>query len=277
MTDQTEHHFETHEPVELYVENGRGTVEVRATDTTETTVHLEGPEAEHVRVELDGRLLSVVAPERRSGLFSGDRALDVVITLPSGSAVGAKLGSADLRVTGSTSHAQVRSGSGDVSFEALTDTAVVETGSGDVRVGAVGGDLRIKSGSGDVTLDTVSAAVAASTGSGGVAVRESTGALVVKTGSGDLVVGRTSADVGLTTGSGDARVDLVTAGTVRVKGASSDVRVGVAGGVPVWTDVSSLTGSIRSDLVGAGKPGPDQQHVEIRAVTVSGDVVLEQR
>ena len=38
----TEHHFETHEPVDLYVEIGKGTVHVTATETTETTVEVAG-------------------------------------------------------------------------------------------------------------------------------------------------------------------------------------------------------------------------------------------
>ena len=43
---------------------------------------------------------------------------------------------------------------------------------------------------------------------------------------------------------------------------------------PVWTDISSLTGRIHSTLSGAGQPAEGQDHVEVRAVTVSGDVEL---
>ena len=54
MTDHREYAFETHHPVELYVENGKGYVEVRAADTTEAHVRLDGPDADEVRVDLAG-------------------------------------------------------------------------------------------------------------------------------------------------------------------------------------------------------------------------------
>ena len=60
------------------------------------------------------------------------------------------------------------------------------------------------------------------------------------------------------------------------KGASGDVRVGIPSGLPVWTDLSTVSGSIRSSLEGAGQPAEGQDHVELRAKTVSGDIVLTQ-
>ena len=45
-------------------------------------------------------------------------------------------------------------------------------------------------------------------------------------------------------------------------------------GIPVWTDISTLSGSIRSNLRGAGEPAEGADHVEVRAKTVSGDIVL---
>jgi DUF4097 and DUF4098 domain-containing protein YvlB len=65
-------------------------------------------------------------------------------------------------------------------------------------------------------------------------------------------------------------------GSLTAKNASGDIRVGIPAGTPVWTDVSSLTGRIGSDLEGAGQPEPGQDYVEVRAKTVSGDIVLKQ-
>jgi hypothetical protein len=50
--------------------------------------------------------------------------------------------------------------------------------------------------------------------------------------------------------------------------------VGIPAGTPVWTDISSLTGRIHSTLSGAGQPAEGQDHVEVRATTVSGNVSL---
>ena len=44
----------------------------------------------------------------------------------------------------------------------------------------------------------------------------------------------------------------------------------------MWTDVNTVTGSIASNLESAGKPAKGQDHVELRATTVSGDVRLIQ-
>jgi hypothetical protein len=60
------------------------------------------------------------------------------------------------------------------------------------------------------------------------------------------------------------------------KGASGDVHIGVPAGVPVWTDISTVSGEIRSTLRGAGQPQDGADHVEVRAKVVSGDIVLTQ-
>jgi hypothetical protein len=67
-------------------------------------------------------------------------------------------------------------------------------------------------------------------------------------------------------------VERVTGGTVAVKTVSGDVSVGVAPGLRVWLDLSSVSGRMESHLVeddreGAG--GPAQLTVSLR--TVSGD------
>jgi hypothetical protein len=37
-----------------------------------------------------------------------------------------------------------------------------------------------------------------------------------------------------------------------------------------------VTGDIRSDLVGAGEPADGADHIEVRAKTATGDIVLRQ-
>jgi DUF4097 and DUF4098 domain-containing protein YvlB len=118
--------------------------------------------------------------------------------------------------------------------------------------------------------------VVVSTGSGDVQIGASHAETVVKTGSGDLRVGEAHHDVSLATGSGDFVIDHVHRGRLSAKGASGDVRVGIPSGLPVWTDLTTLSGSIRSSLEGAGQPAEGQDHVELRAKTVSGDIVLTQ-
>ena len=61
----SEHHFESHRPVSLFVEIGKGSVTIVATDTTESSVEVTGRDAESVRVEQSGDQISVVAPKQR--------------------------------------------------------------------------------------------------------------------------------------------------------------------------------------------------------------------
>ena len=272
----SEYRFSTTGPISLYVENGSGTVRVAAHDTAEATVDITGRDADDVMVTEDKGHLSVVAPKRRAGFFQGDSALHMTITVPTASELMVKTGSADVTVEGSIGTSQVKSGSGEVTLEELGAPAQVETGSGDVRVDVAHAELRVKSGSGDVQVGRTESAVAVSTGSGDVRLGTSQGPAVVKTGSGDLRVVDATDDVSLSTGSGDLLVESARRGRFTVKGASGDIQIGIPAGVPVWTDINTVSGRIRSDLEGAGEPTAGADHIEVRAKTVSGDVVLTQ-
>lgn len=272
----TEHRFDTPHAVRLFAEIGKGSVRVTATDTTETRVEIAGRDAELTVVRQDGDQISVVGPKARNGFFGGDSRLDVAITLPTASTLSIRTGSADIAVTGTVATAQLRSGSGDVQVDTAQGPLVVETGSGDVRVESAQAELKAKSGSGDVLVVEAAAHVLVSTGSGDVQLRTNRGGAVVKTGSGDLKVVESEGDVALTTGSGDLVVGTARRGRVSVKGASGDVAIGVPAGVPVWTDISTVAGNIRSHLPAAGEPRDGTDHVEVRARTVSGDIVLNQ-
>ncbi len=276
MSETRTEHFETHQPISLYVEIGKGTVHVEATDTSETRVEVTGRDAAEVEVALKNDHLVVVGPRQRTGFLSGDHRLDVTVVLPSDSELATRTGSADITATGRLGTTQVKSGSGDVALETLGGAAAVETGSGDVRIENAEAELKVKSGSGDVVVGHAGSAVAVSTGSGDVEIGASHGPAIVKTGSGDLTVTESAADVSLSTASGDLVIGTARRGRLSAKGASGDVHVGIPAGIPVWTDVTTVTGAIRSSLEGAGRPEDGADHVELRAKTVSGDIVLTQ-
>jgi DUF4097 and DUF4098 domain-containing protein YvlB len=269
-----EYRFETHSPVNLVVEISKGEVQVQCLDTTESVVRIEGKNADDVVVEQHGDSLSVIEPGR--GRIFGDNALRVDIVVPASSNPAVRTGSADIRLEGRAGHAQLRSGSGDCTVDAVEGHLLVETGSGEIRIDDVHGNLKVKSGSGDVEVGEASGTSSISTGSGDVSVDNAYGTTVVKTGSGDLSIEATHGDTSFSTGSGDVSIDHVHRGRVTVKGASGDVSLGIAAGIPVWTDVTTVSGTIRSDLQGAGQPQEGQDHIEVRAKTVSGDIALSQ-
>ena len=276
MTAVRRYDFETHEPAQLYVELGRGSLHVTATDTTETHVEVAGADAEQVEVRQEGREISVVAPRKHGGFFGNDSSLAVKVTLPHESELALKTGSADITVDGTVGRVEIKSGSGDVRLADLAGPGLVETGSGDVTIEVANAELRIKSGSGEVAVRHAEEAVAISTGSGDVRLGTARGPAAVKTGSGDLRVTEAHTDLSLTTGSGDLVVGTAHRGRLTAKGASGHVRIGVPAGVPVWTDISTISGTIRSGLAGVGEPADDTDHIELRAKTVSGDIVLGQ-
>ena len=269
--------FETPEPIELYVEIGKGNVEVRASSTTTTTLDIQGHDAEEVEVTFEHNRLTVIAPKDGGSWFSGrDRELRVEVELPTASDVGVKTGSADIRIEGQVNEVRVKTGSGDISCDTFSGAGQIETGSGDVEISEALAELRIKSGSGDISVGNCLGKLNVSTGSGDVEVGTTSDNAVVKTGSGDLKVVTANADISLATGSGDMSIGTVRRGHVSLKGASSDLRIGVPAGTPVWADINTVTGSVRSNLESVGAPQEGQEHVELQARTVSGDITLHE-
>lgn len=271
----TQHELDTPDPIDLHVELGRGDLRIRAAESTQTTIELHGDQADEVVVKRDGDRVAVMAPRNRTGFFgAGSTYLRITISVPLDSEISAKTGSADIGVTGPIGSTHLRSGSGAIVLEATGGPAVLESGSGDIRVDQATHEMRLKSGSGEVRIIESSAAVAVSTGSGDIEVGHSTAPVAAKSGSGRFRVAEAHTDVSFATGSGDVLIGRAHAGRITIKGASCDARVAVAAGVPVWTDVSTLSGEIDSRLSGGGEPEPGAPYVELRVNTVSGDITL---
>lgn len=273
----TQHTFATPEPVELYVENGRGTVHISGSEDDAVHVRVTGERAEEFRIEADAEQVRVIAPSRSGGFFGRDGDADVRIATPSGHALAAKLGSSDLVATAALGRTWVNSGSGDVRIASVTGPYEIQNGSGDVVVEEATGIGRLKSGSGDVRVGVARGRIELSTGSGDVRLAEPHGPVTGKTGSGDVTVETLSGDLSLSTGTGDLTVERTTSGRLDLVTASGDVRIGVVAGTPVWTDLSTVTGSIASDLPATGAPAEGQDHVEVRARTATGDIALRSR
>jgi DUF4097 and DUF4098 domain-containing protein YvlB len=267
--------FDTPGPISLYVELGSGDLALRAADVAETTVSVDGKHADEVTVEQRGDQIVVLAP-KRTGFLSNSGDLSVHVTLPTDSHLTTKFGSADLDASGRLGDVKIKTGSGDIRFDELGGDAVIDSGSGDITISSVTGDVRVKTGSGDIEIDNVDGVVTITTGSGDVAIGTASRTVDVKSGSGDMRVREAADNVSLSTASGDLVVDRMQRGQLLAKNVSGDIKVGIPANVPVWTDISSVTGQVYSDLQGAGEPEKGQDFIEIRAKTVSGDIALEE-
>lgn len=272
-----QHAFDTPGPTSLHVELGSGSLTVVTGDVATTTIDVTGDDAADVVIDRHDEEITVRAPLRRGGFLAASRDLDVRVSLPHDSRLTTKLGSADLEARGRLGQVALKAGSGDVELELVSGDALVETGSGDVHIGEVAGELRLKSGSGDVRVDRTGGSASLATGSGDIRVGVCADAVQLKSGSGDALVVEAHHDVAMSTASGDITVERLHRGELRASNVSGDISIGVPEGVAVWTDISTVTGSVTSGLVRAGAPAEGQEHVELYASTVSGDVHLEHR
>jgi DUF4097 and DUF4098 domain-containing protein YvlB len=225
--------FPAQDPVDLQVRVHAGVVRVLAVPTQTATVTLDGNDRllAATRVEFDHGALSVVEPARLG--LGGFGSLDVTVEVPEGSSCLAHSASADVSCTGELSALDVHTASGDVSAERVSGLAQVVTASGDIQVGAAA-EARVESASGDVRIE------------------QADGAVTVRTASGDVWIAQTSGR------------------RTEVKSASGDISVAVARGIGVYLDLSSLSGTVSSELEPAQENGGADLTVQCR--TISGDV-----
>jgi DUF4097 and DUF4098 domain-containing protein YvlB len=261
-------------PAFLTVEIESGSVEVSATDTDLVTVELSGSGADDTRVERDGDRLTITGPRSRG--FSRSRTMHVRVTTPTGSDLVTRLGSADVTTTGVLGAVRIATGSGDVDAEEMTGNSEIRTGSGGVRVRRIGGESNLKSGSGDITVGELVGASRLATGSGDIAVRHAEGPVNAKSGSGDVRVQEAGPRADLASATGYLEVHRIATGKADLKNVSGNIRVGIPAGTPVWTDIATGTGRVRSGLEPTGAPTDGQPYVELTARTTTGDVYLDQ-
>lgn len=275
--------FATPEPVRLNVEVWVGRVDLRASDTDETTVDLvpmhNDSAAEELiaaaRVEQYGNQIDVLLPKPRTGLFGGRKgSVRATIAVPTHSAVKVAAGSADVEAIGTFGDATIETGSGDVELETI-DAGKIKVGSGDVALRTANGRLDLKSGSGDVAIGVLNEAADLTTGSGDVVLDTASGRLKTKTGSGDIVVKSSTGNADVLAGSGDVLLRRLESGELKAKTGSGDISVGVPDGTAAYLDVTTVTGSVSSDLDGAEPPSDGAPTVAITIQSGSGDVVLQ--
>jgi DUF4097 and DUF4098 domain-containing protein YvlB len=151
----------------------------------------------------------------------------------------------------------------------------MRTASGDLRIDRVQGALEAKSASGDVRVEHVEGRVNMNTVSGDVGLSTAMSGLAVNSVSGDVVLGEVYGDLTAGTVSGDLMVRAAGPGDVGLKAVSGDVVVAMRRGLRVRLDVSSVSGSVGSELDVSDTPPAsraDGPEANLRVRTVSGDV-----
>lgn len=271
--------FEVRGPVRLTVENVVGDVHVLADDSGTASVDLDGPSDAALReVEVRGRedALSVIVRRGRrglAGLFRIEEGIDATVSVPEGSDVTVKVAHGDVAVGGDVGGVHLTTGSGDARVSSCAG-GTIATGAGDVEVGATSAGLRVASGSGDVTVRDASGDLDVTSGSGDCSVGDARGRIALRSGSGDIHARRSGVEFRGKSGAGDVHLDRLEAGSADATTAAGDIAIGVRHGVPVWMQYHTVTGSVDNRLRGAGRPSEGQDHLSVRATSVTGDIRL---
>jgi DUF4097 and DUF4098 domain-containing protein YvlB len=246
--------FATQEAPKLRFRIAAGRIEVETAEVAETTVDVEAihGDIENVKVEQHGR--DVLIESRKRFGFKNEE-YDIRVRAPLGSDVDANIAMAAIRALGRFGAVEVNTASGDVEIGDVEREAKVRSASGDVQLGAVGGKADLNTASGDIQVG--------SAGGGGT----------VRSASGDVVIGEAARQVSLNTASGDLHVGSIAEGSVDVKSASGDIRIGIKQGSRLFVDAKSLSGDTTSEVeLGGFEVAGGGPLVEVKGTTMSGDI-----
>jgi hypothetical protein len=259
--------FETPGTVALRIRLGAGDVRIDASETARTEVELVPLRDDDVTRdaiasaivemrEYGGRSEVVVEIDRKGRWLALGKGPQVGVTIrcPEHAELDVATASASITATGPLADVSAKTASGDIRLDAV-EMLEAATASGDVRANVIAGEGSVKSASGDVEIG------------------RALGRLSVNLVSGETRVADALAPVSIKSVSGDQSIESA-AGDVDLKSVSGDVNVGIAPGLTLWIDVTSVSGALTSELPvdEAGGPAKDQASIELRARTVSGDV-----
>jgi hypothetical protein len=253
--------FPFSDPVDISIDSwASGSIAVSGEPTDTVTVLVErshrrgaADRPDEIEVAFEDGQLYIRGPRGLS--FRSHHGLDLTIKAPAGSTCAAKTASAGLSCVGVVSALSMNTASGHLTATSVTGDVTVRSASGDLLLDKVGGELTMHTASGDTQVKRVD------------------GAVRISSASGDVTIGSCGGPVNARTASGDVSFDGVASGLVQVNTATGDIRVGVLPGLGVYLELSSLSGSVRSDLDEVDGPDGDADTaVEIRARTMSGNI-----
>ena len=276
--------FDTPEPISVTVELDVGDLRIVASDRTDTMVEVRPTDAakkadvaaaEQTRVEYAGGRLLIKAPRgwRQYTFRGGGESIDVQVELPAGSNLQGETGVAALRCSGRLGECRYKTGVGDIRLD-QAGAVQLRTGVGDITVEGADGDAELTTGSGSLQIDRVGGAAVVKNSNGDTWIGEIAGDLRVNAGNGRISVERARETVAARSANGDVRLGEVAHGSVVAQTAFGKVEVGIRDGVAAWLDLNTRFGNVNNDLDAAGRPGQDEDAVEVRARTAFGDITV---
>jgi DUF4097 and DUF4098 domain-containing protein YvlB len=284
--------------VNLQVETGSGSIDVRAGNSSEVHVvghiratewfgdnadekikriesnppiqqsgndirigHIDDPELKH-NISISYELVVPASTELRASSGSGSQTISGI----SGS-LEASTGSGSLKISSIGSSVRAHTGSGSVEIDGAKGSVYARTGSGSIHATDVAGGFDGETGSGHLVLEqSAPGSVRAETGSGGLELRNVRGSLQAQAGSGNIKAdGEATGGWTVHTGSGSVQLRLP-------QNASFDLNAHTGSGSINLSHPVTVQGSIGRKEV-RGKVGGGGVPIEVQ--TGSGSIVIE--
>ncbi|MBG0566755.1 DUF4097 family beta strand repeat-containing protein [Actinoplanes aureus] len=275
--------FDTPGPITASVDLTAGELRVVASERPDTVVHVRPAEetmdrdvraAEQTHVEFSLGTLTVRGPRQPGlGMFGKVGVVDVLVELPIGSDLEAKLGAGGVRCTGALGACRLRSGAGDLQVE-QSETLSVSTGMGIVVAETVTGDARVTTGSGKLRVRSVSGPAVLKNGNGEVWVGHAGSELRINSANGDIAADHAGGSVTASTANGDIRMSELVRGSATLRSGAGRIEIGIRQGTAARLDVHTHYGRIRNEMTATDGPVETDEQAEVRARTGFGDILI---
>lgn len=259
MTSPLVHEFTVAGPIDVTVQNLRGTLTLRAEHGTAARVELSPRGdaaralAERMRVRCEDGRLRVDAPADEAQRLGGGLSGLFRSTADAGSPLSDRIAESVRSVVRS---AEGLSGQLDVTVVVpVGSRAVLDDGAGEITVHGLLSRLEARTGAGDIRVE-----------------RTAEERTRLSSGTGDLLVAEQSGEATLTTGAGDVRVRRALAGRLTARSGLGDVEISVVPGTAAKLDLATGFGERDVRLTPTEGAGAAERTVEIEARTGKGDV-----
>ncbi len=275
--------FDTPGPITASVELAAGDLRVVASERMDTVVHVRPADDteerdiqayEQTGIRFASGVLTVRGPRHPGlGIFGKVGAVDVLVELPAGSAVEAKLGVGSARCAGALGGCRLRSGAGDLQVE-HAESLFLKTGMGLLTAETVTGDAKLTTGSGKLQVRSVAGAAVLKNGNGETWIGHAGGEVQISSANGDIAADHPAASVTANTANGDIRVRELVRGSATLRSAAGRIEIGIRPGTVARLDVHTQYGKVRNEMTATDGPAETEERAEVRARTTFGDILI---
>jgi len=243
-------------PVQLNVENGSGSVNVRRGNSSSVSIHAEirtnhwmGGSEDDVKeieqnppIKQDGNSIRIYKVE---GGLGRHVSINYEIDVPEDTTVDSSTGSGSQSVEMLKGPVTLQTGSGSVKVHQIGSAARLHTGSGSIEAGDIQGAVEAKTGSGSITADGIAGAFKGETGSGHIEMRQTAaGDVYATSGSGHLELNGVNGRLYAHSGSGHINVSGTPTGDWEVHAGSGGVDLNIPNNVGFNVDAHAGSGSV---------------------------------